>query len=98
MNNISPYRGYQIVPGANDGSADTFSYRDFWCMLYRSEEDKHGRQGNAWSDNLIGYLNDENIYLKDIVMWYCGHLFHAAHDGADEWHSVGPILYPFRYT
>jgi hypothetical protein len=97
MDNAFPYRGYQIRPGANDGFADYFSARDFWCMIYRSDEDKHGRQGNAWSDNLDNYLNGEDLYLKDIVMWYCGHLIHEAHDGGDEWHSVGPILRPFRY-
>lgn len=89
-------RGYHIMPGANDGTADTFSNRDLWVMLYRGDEDKHGRQGDAYNDGLQSYLNGENVDGKDVVVWYCGHLSHDAHGGGDEWHHTGPNLMPFR--
>jgi len=88
-------RGFQIVPGHHDGQSDGFSNGDFWVMKYSGSEDKNGRQGSAWSDDLQPYLNGENVDGKDIVLWYCGHLSHEAHGGGDEWHHVGPDLYPF---
>ena len=48
-----------------------------------------GNQGNAWDDELNAYLNSESIDFTDVVLWYCGHLFHAHHDGGDEWHAGG---------
>lgn len=89
--------GYFIVPGSGDGVADSFSRRDAWFMRYRWSEDKQGNQGSPWGDELDAYLNGENVDSTDVVLWYCGHLSHHHHDGADEWHSVGPILAPFRW-
>ncbi|HDR6956405.1 MULTISPECIES: hypothetical protein [Bacillus cereus group] len=94
MNKLSG-RGYHIIPGPNDGYADTFSNRDIWITRYHSNEDKHGNQGNAYSDDLQPYLNGEDINGQDVVVWYCGHLAHEAHGGGDEWHYVGPNLIPF---
>jgi hypothetical protein len=88
-------RGFQILPGPHDGQSDGFSNGDFWVMKYSGVEDKNGRQGSAWSDDLQPYLNGENVDGKDNVLWYCGHLSHEAHGGGDEWHHVGPNLYPF---
>jgi Cu2+-containing amine oxidase len=89
-------RGYHIIPGPNDGVADTFSHGDLWVMRYHPEEDKHGRQGNATSDDLHGYVDGESVDGQDVVIWYCGHLSHEAHGGGDEWHFAGPNLVPFR--
>jgi Cu2+-containing amine oxidase len=88
-------RGYHVIPGPNDTQSDTFSNRDLWVMTYKSAEDRHGRQGNANSDDLQPYINGENVDGKDVVVWYCGHLSHEAHSGGDEWHHVGPDLIPF---
>lgn len=90
-------RGYQLLPGPHDGVADSFSNGDFWVLRYHGSEDKNGRQGSRWSDDLAPYVNGEDIDGTDVVLWYCGHLFHKAdghHDG-DEWHHVGPNLFPF---
>lgn len=87
-------RGYKIVPGPHDGVADEFSTRDLWVMRYRPNEDKHGRQGTAWNDELAPYLNGERVDGQDVVLWYCGHLAHEASDGGDEWHHAGPLLFP----
>lgn len=90
-------RGYHIIPGPNDGQADTFSNRDLWVLRYHGSEDKHGMQGTAWDDALQPYVNGENVDGQDVVVWYCGHLAHEASHGGDEWHHVGPNLIPFRW-
>jgi Copper amine oxidase, enzyme domain len=95
--NKSTNRGYHIYPGPNDGTADLFSTRDLWLLRYRLEEDRSGRQGDAYGDGLNNYLNSEDTNGQDLVLWYCGHLFHAAAGGGDEWHFVGPNLAPIRY-
>ena len=96
MNTISG-RGYHILPGPNDGVADTFSTRDIWILKYHGSEDRNGRQGSASSDDLNYYLNNEDINGKDVVLWYCSHLFHEVSDHGNEWHHAGPNLIPFRY-
>lgn len=89
--------GYFVIPDPNDGVADSFSRRDVWLMRYHGSEDRHGNQGSASDDGLDAYLNFENLDASDVVIWYCGHLSHHVHDGADEWHAVGPRLEPFRW-
>jgi Cu2+-containing amine oxidase len=97
--NLDSRRGYQIVPGINDGAADAFSTSDFWLLRYYSLEDKYGRQGNAAADGLGAYLGTEDVNGQDLVVWYCGHLAHRAAHGGDDWHEVGPTLHPFgRWT
>jgi len=88
-------RGYYILSGAHDGIADAFSDRDIWVVRYRGDEDRSGRQGDEWSDGLNAFVNGESIDGQDIVVWYCGHLYHRAAEGGDEWHQVGPVLAPF---
>lgn len=89
--------GYFVIPGPDDGVADAFSQRDLWVLRYRGSEDRHGNQGSAGSDGLDAYLDYEDVDGRDVVLWYCGHLSHHAEDGADEWHSTGPTLRPFRW-
>lgn len=87
-------RGYAILPGPDDGVADSFSTRDIWFLRYRRSENRNGRQGSAHSDGLADYLTGENIDGRDVVIWYAAHLFHAAAGGGDEFHFVGPDLVP----
>lgn len=93
----SANRGCHIYSGDNDGASDSFSTRDIWLLRYRGEENKSGRQGNAYNDMLNDYLNNEDIDGQDVVVWYCAHLYHIASHGGDEWHSAGPTLVPFGY-
>jgi Cu2+-containing amine oxidase len=88
-------RGYHLLPGPNDGSADSFSSSDVWVFRYHGSEDLHGQQGNAAADALGAYLNGEDVDSEDVVVWYCGHLLHHSEHGGDDWHSVGPNLAPF---
>jgi Cu2+-containing amine oxidase len=92
-------RGYHILPGPDDGTADSFSTRDLWLIRYRAGEDKHGNQGSASDDGLAAYLvPGETIEESDVVVWYAAHLgHHAEPEHADEYHSCGPTLVPFRW-
>lgn len=88
-------RGYHVLPGPNDGTADGFSTSDLWVLRYRGTEDRNGQQGSSADDGLWAYLSGENVNGQDVVLWYCGHLSHHAEGGGDEWHAVGPNLAPF---
>lgn len=91
-------RGYFLIPGTTDGVADGFAPRDFWVMRYHGAEDRHGAQGDAWSDGLNAYMDGEPVIGTDLVLWYCAHLAHDHDAGpADEYHSAGPTLVPFRW-
>ena len=95
---VNTMRGYHLIPGANDGFADAFAPRDLFVMRYRGAEDKHGQQGTASDDGLAAYINGEVVENADVVLWYCAHLGHRAEaEHADEWHSCGPTLIPFRW-
>jgi hypothetical protein len=89
-------RGYVLRPGPYDGFADGFSRRDIWHLRYHDAENKNGRQGTAWNDELDPYLNDEGIDGADVVWWYAAHVFHNAREPRDEWHWGGPVLYPMK--
>jgi Cu2+-containing amine oxidase len=97
LNKGGDYRGYMIIPGPNDTSADAFSSGDLWVLRYHGVEDQHGRQGSSTNDGMAALLNGEPTDGQDLVLWYCAHLNHEAADGAAEVHSVGPNLIPFRY-
>jgi hypothetical protein len=90
-------RGYMIIPGPDDGTADVFSNSDLWVLRYHGAEDQHGRQGSATDDGLAPLVNGEPTDGQDLVLWYCAHLRHDAAGGGDEVHSAGPDLIPFGY-
>jgi len=82
-----------IVPGPNDGTADSFSKADLAIRRYHHSEDEpwpFGAKGG------LGYDNDEEVRGKDIVVWYIPHLSHSAHDeekgSLSEWIKGGPTL------
>ncbi|AZJ24505.1 hypothetical protein CT694_34250 (plasmid) [Bacillus wiedmannii bv. thuringiensis] len=90
--------GYLIEPGPFDGWADsTFSAFDVWITAYRGIEDLKGALGTRSDDQIWKHVNGENVDGQDVVLWYCAHLRHNAHDNGDEWHVCGPILRPFVY-
>ncbi|MEV4740621.1 hypothetical protein [Streptomyces sp. NPDC049555] len=88
-------RGYHLLPGAADGTADAFSTADLWLLRYRAAEDRYGRQGSAADDGLAAYVSGESTDGQDIVVWYAGHLLHRVSEGGDDWHATGPDLVPF---
>lgn len=90
-------RGYHVLPGPDDGSADEFSEWDLWVLRYHSSEDRNGNQGSGSTDALDPYVNGEPTDGRDNVLWYASHFEHLAEEGEDVWHSGGPTLVPFRY-
>lgn len=86
-----------IEPGPFDGVVDSFGRNDVSVTLYHGPEDLRGALGTSSDDRIWQHVNGENVDGQDIVLWYCAHLQHQVHDGADEWHVCGPILRPFGY-
>src|SRR5207247_5551967 len=43
LNKGGNQRGYMIIPGPNDRTADGFSTGDLWVLRYHASEDQHGR-------------------------------------------------------
>lgn len=84
--------GVFVIPGANDGTFDSFAPIDIAARLYHSNEDE------PWPFNSgdVGYNNGEDIQEKDDVLWYISHLHHMASSGPSVWHQAGPWLFVSR--
>jgi hypothetical protein len=95
--NTTSRRGYEVLPGPNDGEGDSFSAEDFWVHRFHPEEDRRGALGSETDDQLVTLNTGESTDQTDIVLWYCAHLSHEAAEGGDEWHACGPILVPFGF-
>ncbi len=87
-------RGYDILPGTNDGTAagDPYAKGDVWFLRYH---------GNEIDDSpIVGteiqidkYRNGESLVGQDIVAWYGAHFTHDV-SGPHVDHIVGPALRP----
>lgn len=79
----------EIRPGPRDGNYDKYGKGDFWALLYKSTEiDDNG--GSSTAINIDPYVNNENIYGADVVVWYGGHWRHEHFDGPTPEHGEGP--------
>jgi hypothetical protein len=90
-------KGYEVVPGPNDGQADTYGRADNWILQYRATELDDGNTCafcNTESD--VGkFVNGEAVKQKDVVLWYGAKFIHdvsAQGEGIGE--IVGPDLLP----
>jgi hypothetical protein len=83
-------KGYVLVPGDNDGTADEFGVGDLWVLRRRSGEMNDG----PGSDRArIGrFVNGQRVDGQSLVVWYAGHFEHAP--GTHRDHHVGPQLNP----
>ena len=94
VKNASSGNGYAIIPGANDGIADnTFGYGDAWILKYHGNELDDGipALGAPAQAQLDKFLTGENIFQKDVVIWYGAHFTHDINnEGSPE--VVGPEL------
>jgi hypothetical protein len=94
-------RGYDVLPGPNDGTAvgDAFAKGDFWALRYRPDElDDHPIVDTEIE--LDRFVQRQSIVDQDVVVWYGAHFTHDVRaDGpADPDHVVGPTLVPRRWT
>ena len=90
-------KGYMIVPGPNDGIADSFGRGDIWFLLNKKTEFDDGvvAIGPPYEALLDNFVNHELIKNKDIVIWYAAHFTHIVTGGDDTTgHIVGPDLVP----
>jgi len=101
VTNTTTGEGYELIPGTNDGNADSYGVGDVWILRYRGSEidDGQGFTTNPATSkaNLDKFRNGEFIANQDVVIWYAGHFLHdAAHTGGGG-HIVGPELKPVRW-
>lgn len=95
-------RGYRIIPGPVDGTADAFGVADLWVLHYRASEldDGVGVVGGDPADTrcrLDKYLTGESVDGTDIVVWYAGHFTHDEEHPPHQGHIVGPELRPISW-
>jgi hypothetical protein len=93
VSNRDSGEAYTLIPGPNDGLADSFGVGDLWILRYRGTELDDGQDFTMdpvlARANLHKFLNGENIEGKDVVLWYAAHFMHDGHAGS---HIVGPDL------
>lgn len=98
ISNKSTGEGYTLIPGTNDGSADSFGVGDVWILRYHSSELDDG-QGftvdvNKARANIDKFLNGEFINGQDVVIWYSAHFVHDESSEEEIKSVVGPELKP----
>ncbi|WP_176560131.1 hypothetical protein [Brevibacillus dissolubilis] len=91
--------GYFLIPGPNDGTEDEFGVGDVWVLRYHGNEIDDGQgfttDPNKARANLDKFLTGENVFDKDVVLWYAAHFSHGPETGGS--HIVGPTLRPSRW-
>ena len=96
VRNTATGQGYEIIPGENDGDADSFGVGDFWVLRYHggSEIDDGVTVVSGTPElckaHIDNFLNGESVENKDVVIWYAAHFTHDVHEEAG--HIVGPTL------
>jgi hypothetical protein len=91
-------RAYEIVPGANDGTAagDPYAKGDVWLLRYKPTEiDDAPIVGTEIQIDKYR-TPPEPIVNQDVVVWYGGHFTHAPL-GPHVSHIVGPELRPVNW-
>jgi hypothetical protein len=93
---------YDLIPGPDDGVADSFGRADVWILRFNRGEIDDGisaapsqtgpSQPSAPAD-ISRFNNGEGIRNKDVVVWYAAHFTHDVHE-QEVGHIVGPVLRP----
>lgn len=89
--------GYEIVPGANDGTAagDAYARGDLWFLRYHPNEiDDEPTVGTEIE--IDKFKNGESLAGEDVVAWYGAHFTHDV-QGPHVDHVVGPELRPHHW-
>jgi hypothetical protein len=93
-------RGYRIVPGPADGTADAYGVADLWLLRYGPDQYDDGVSvvGGSPADTQVRldkHLSGQSIDGQDVVVWYAGHFVHDEHaPSSHQGHIVGPDLIP----
>jgi hypothetical protein len=96
-------RGYRIIPGAADGTADAYGVADLWFLRYYGNELEDGvtvvgGSPSQTQTHLDQFVNGESIDGTDVVVWYAGHFRHDEHAPTPhQGHIVGPELRPVSW-
>jgi hypothetical protein len=97
-------RGYRIVPGLLDGTADAYGVADLWFLRYHGNEIDDGVSvvGGTPAQTqtrLDQFVTGESIDGTDVVIWYAGHFLHDQHHPSPhQGHIVGPELRPVHWN
>jgi hypothetical protein len=106
VQNFSSGRGYDIVPGPNDGVATAlpdwpFPRGDVWLLRYRGTEIDDGSVaiGPPYEAQLDNWWNWESLDRQDVVVWYGAHFTHdpAGEEPGHFGHVIGPELKPVNW-
>jgi hypothetical protein len=88
VENTQTGEAYDIVPGADDGTAAgspdaPFGRGDLWVLRYHGNEIDDGvvATGPPYEANIGGWVNGESVRDQDVVVWYGAHF---THDVANE--------------
>jgi hypothetical protein len=104
IENAATGEGYTLVPGSNDGVADSYARGDVWILRYHGSEldDGHnqtsGPPGVTEAD-LDQFVNGEVVLNSDVVVWYAAHITHdvGAEPPGTFGHWCGPDLQPHNW-
>ena len=96
VTNATRHKGYEIIPGAADGTSDTYGLGDVWVLRYHPGEIDDG-QGfttvpGLSMEHIDKFLTGETVLDQDVVLWYAAHFRHDPAHAVGEW--VGPELKP----
>jgi Copper amine oxidase, enzyme domain len=94
VRNTQTGESYTLIPGGNDGKADSWGVGDLWALRHRPNQidDGVGSVGQARA-RLNQFINGESIRNTDVVLWYAAHFTHDVHEHGVG-HIVGPTLVP----
>ena len=105
VENSATGEGYNLIPGASDGDADSFGVGDMWALRYHGSSPPPSGEvddGQGFTTDPVkamahvdNFLTGESIDNQDVVIWYAAHFTHdvSAHVG----HIVGPELTPHNW-
>jgi Copper amine oxidase, enzyme domain len=94
VRNTQTGESYTLIPGGNDGKADSWGVGDLWALRHRPNQIDDGvdNVGQARA-RLNQFINGESIRNTDVVLWYAAHFTHDVHEHGVG-HIVGPTLVP----
>jgi hypothetical protein len=106
VENMQTGEAYDVIPGANDGTAAgssdaPFGRGDVWVLRYHGNEIDDGTvaTGPPYEANIDAWVNGESVRDQDVVLWYGAHFTHdVAHEPPGTFGDiVGPDIKRVRW-